>query len=57
MERQEIERIRDKVSCGAVLEQAGFQIDVRQSIRRAVKYRRGGEIAIVTHAGRGWFDL
>lgn len=56
MERQEIERIRDRVSCGVVLEQAGFQIDLKESTRRSVKYRRGGEIAIVTHAGRGWFD-
>lgn len=56
MERQEIERIKHSVSCGAVLEQAGFQVDLKESTRRAVKYRRGGEIAIVTHEGRGWFD-
>ncbi|MDW5318557.1 DUF3991 domain-containing protein [Rhizobium sp. PL01] len=56
MERQEIERIRDKVSCGVVLEQAGFQADLKESTRRAVKFRRGGQIAIVTHAGMGWFD-
>lgn len=56
MERQEIEQIRDSVSCGVVLEQAGFQKDARESTRRAVKYRRAGEIVIVTHGGRGWFD-
>lgn len=56
MKRQEIEQIRDRVSCGVVLEQAGFLIDLKESTRRAVKYRRGGEIAIVTHGGRGWFD-
>ncbi|WP_045024696.1 DUF3991 domain-containing protein [Agrobacterium arsenijevicii] len=56
MERQQIERIKDGVSCGTVLEQAGFQVDLKESTRRAVKYRRGGEIAIVTHEGRGWFD-
>ncbi|MGR9202181.1 DUF3991 and toprim domain-containing protein [Rhizobium leguminosarum] len=56
MERQEIERIRDKVSCGVVLEQAGFKVDLKESTRRAVKYRRGVEIVIVIHGGRGWFD-
>jgi len=56
MERQQIEEIRNKVSCGVVLEQAGFKVDLKESTRRAVKYRRGGEIAIVTHGGRGWFD-
>ncbi|WP_426128297.1 DUF3991 domain-containing protein [Pararhizobium sp. PWRC1-1] len=44
------------MSCGVVLEQAGFHIDLKESTRRAVKYRRDGEIAIVTHGGRGWFD-
>ncbi|MEX2697070.1 DUF3991 and toprim domain-containing protein [Rhizobium mongolense] len=56
MERREIEQLRDEVSCAVVLEQAGFEIDVRESTRRALKYRRGGEITIVTHGGRGWFD-
>ncbi|PZM16479.1 DUF3991 and TOPRIM domain-containing protein [Rhizobium tubonense] len=56
MKRDEIEKIRDQVSCGTVLQQAGFRVDVRESTPRAVKYRRSGEIAIVTHGGRGWFD-
>lgn len=56
MERREIERLRDEVSCAAVLEQAGFAIDAKESTRRAVKYRRRSEIVIVTHEGRGWFD-
>lgn len=56
MERQELEHLRDKVSCAAVLEQAGFAIDLKESTRRAVKYRRGSEIVIVIHEGRGWFD-
>ncbi|WP_244920002.1 DUF3991 and toprim domain-containing protein [Rhizobium grahamii] len=56
MERREIEALRDAVSCAAVLEQAGFAIDVRESTRRAVKFRRSSEIVIVTHQGRGWFD-
>ncbi|NTF10634.1 DUF3991 domain-containing protein [Agrobacterium rubi] len=56
MERLHIERIRDSVSCAVVLEEAGFKIDLKESTRRAVKYRRAGEIAIVIHGGRGWFD-
>ncbi|MDL2403138.1 DUF3991 and TOPRIM domain-containing protein [Rhizobium mayense] len=56
MDRGEIEALREKVSCAAVLEQTGFAIDVKESTRRAVKFRRRGEIIIVTHEGRGWFD-
>lgn len=44
------------MNCGALLERAGFAVDVRESTRRAVKFRRGGEIVIVTHEGKGWFD-
>lgn len=56
MIREELEALRAKVSCEAVLEQAGYEIDMKESTRRAVKYRRGGSIVIVTHDGRGWFD-
>ncbi len=56
MKRREIEALREQVSCAAVLEHAGFAIDAKESTRRAVKFRRGGEIIIVTHGGRGWFD-
>ncbi|KQT04625.1 hypothetical protein ASG42_23550 [Rhizobium sp. Leaf391] len=56
MKRRDIEEIRERVGCGAVLETSGFAIDVRESTRRAVKFRRGGEIVIVTHDGQGWFD-
>jgi hypothetical protein len=56
MERREIEELRDRISCAVVLEQAGFQIDLKESTRHAVKYRRGAEITIVTHGGKGWFD-
>jgi hypothetical protein len=56
IERREIESLREQVSCAAVLEQAGFAIDAKESTRRAVKFRRGGEIIIVTYQGRGWFD-
>jgi len=56
MERIELEELRERVPCAAVLENAGFAIDLRQSTRRAVKYRRGDAIVIVIHGGRGWFD-
>ena len=56
MKRAEIAELKDKVNCGVLLERAGFAIDVKESTRRAVKYRRGGEIVIVTHQGKGWFD-
>ena len=57
MERKDLEELRAKVSCGAVLETSGWKIDSKESSRRAVKYRRGErEIVIVTHGGKGWFD-
>lgn len=56
MERQELEDLRVRVSCAAVLEQAGFAVDVKESTRKAIKYRRSAEIVIVIHEGRGWFD-
>ncbi len=56
MKREELEALRAKVRCEAVLERAGYEIDLKESTRRAVKYRRGGNIVIVTHDGRGWFD-
>ena len=56
MERQELEELRERVSCAVMLEQADFAVDVRESTRKAVKYRRGAEIIIVIHEGRGWFD-
>jgi Toprim-like/Protein of unknown function (DUF3991) len=57
MERKDLEDLRDKVSCSAVLETDGWKMDRKESTKRAVKYRRGkGEIVIVTHIGKGWFD-
>src|SRR5271165_2925115 len=46
------------VSCSAVLESmAGWKLDARESTRRALKYRRGeGEVLIVNHDGRGWWN-
>jgi len=56
METREVEHLKDRVSCAAVLEKAGFAIDVKESTRRAVKHRRGDAIVIVIHGGKGWFD-
>jgi len=56
MKREEIEQLREQVGCAAVLEKAGFAIDLKESTRRAVKFRRASEIIIVTHEGKGWFD-
>ena len=53
MEKAELEELRGKVACGAVLETAGFAIDLKESTRRAVKYRRGDDIIIVIHHGQG----
>lgn len=56
VQKSEVEDLRRSVPCAGVLEKAGFAIDVKESTRRAVKYRRGGEIIIVIHEGMGWFD-
>jgi len=56
METSELEQLKEKVSCAAVLEKAGFAIDLKESTRRAVKHRRGDAIIIVIHSGKGWFD-
>jgi len=56
MEKADLEELRRKVACGAVLETAGFAVDQKESTRRAIKYRRGNDIIIVIHDGQGWFD-
>lgn len=56
MEKAELEELKDKVPCAAVLERAGFALDVKQSTRKAMKYRREASIIIVIHEGKGWFD-
>lgn len=56
MEKADIEELRGRVGCAAVLETTGFAIDLRESTPKAVKYRRGDDIIIVIHDGKGWFD-
>lgn len=55
----ELEQLRAGVNCAAVLERisGGWRLDARESTRNALKYRRGeGEILIINHDGRGWWD-
>lgn len=56
MEKQELEELKGKVPCAAVLEHRGFALDVKESTRKAMKYRRDAAIIIVIHDGKGWFD-
>jgi hypothetical protein len=55
----EIDELREKVHCAVVLEQTPpcWKLDRKESTKFSLKYRRGkGEIVIVSHAGRGWWD-
>jgi hypothetical protein len=55
----EIERLKASVSCAALLERLPppWRLDRAQSTRHSLKYRRGaGEIVIVNHDDRGWWD-
>lgn len=56
MERTDLDELRGKVPCSAVLEDAGFALDLKESTRKAMKYRRDAAIVIVIHDGKGWFD-
>jgi len=55
----EIEWLKAEVNCAALLERLPpvWRLDRAESTRRSLKYRRGGgEIVIVNHDGRGWWD-
>jgi hypothetical protein len=55
----ELDQMRASVSCAVLLERLPppWRLDKRQSTRRCLKYRRAeGEILLVTHEGRGWWD-
>ena len=55
----EIEWLKASVNCAALLERLPpvWRLDRAESTRRSLKYRRGeGEIVIVNHDGRGWWD-
>lgn len=55
----EIERLRAETNCAALLERLPppWRLDRKESTKNCLKYRRGqGEILIVNHEGRGWWD-
>ena len=55
----ELDQLRAGVSCAALLEhlQPGWLLDKGESTPRCLKYRRGaGEVLIINHGGRGWWD-
>lgn len=55
----EIERLRAEVNCAVLLERFPplWRLDRTQSSKDCLKYRRDkGEMLIVNHAGRGWWD-
>ena len=59
MSDPEIDELRDKVHCAVVLERTPppWRLDRKESTKLSLKYRRGkGEILIVSHGGRGWWD-
>jgi hypothetical protein len=59
MSDPEIEDLRDKVHCAVVLERMppSWKLDRKESTKLSLKYRRGkGEILIVNHGGKGWWD-
>lgn len=55
---REVEELKS-VSCAVLLERQSspYTLDKAGSTRNCLKYRRGkGEIILVTHGGRGWWD-
>ncbi|BAU94210.1 MULTISPECIES: DUF3991 and TOPRIM domain-containing protein [Hyphomicrobiales] len=57
MHDDELDELRARVDCRAVLENAGWELDAAESTAHAAKYRGGpAQIVIVTHSGKGWFD-
>jgi hypothetical protein len=59
IDEAELEQFRSAVDCAALLENWSppWQLDELESTRRALKYRRAdGEILIINHNGRGWWD-
>ena len=57
-DNRELEDLK-AVSCAVLLERQAppYTLDKSESTRNCLKYRRGkGEIILVTHGGRGWWD-
>jgi len=56
---EEVEQLREQVHCAVVLERQAppWRLDRAESTKHCLKYRRGkGEILILNHEGRGWWD-
>ncbi len=56
---EELERLRAEVSCAVLLEKTKdrWLLDRAGTTAKCLKYRRGsGEVLIVNHNGRGWWD-
>jgi hypothetical protein len=56
---KDVDWLKANVSCAVLLERLPpvWRLDRRESSRASLKYRRGeGEIVIVNHDGRGWWD-
>lgn len=56
---KEVEQLKQSVSIATLLERngVGWRVDEAESTRSNIKYRRGlGEVIIVNHEGRGWWD-
>lgn len=55
--QQNLWELRRRVDCSVLLERDGWTLDRGERTRPARKYRRSaGEVVIVIHSGRGWFD-
>ena len=55
----ELDQLKAGVSCAVLLErmQPGWLLDKEESTAKCLKYRRGaGEVLIINHGGRGWWD-
>ena len=55
----DLDLFRRDVNCAALLERLPppWHLDRKESTRRALKYRRDkGEVLIINHEGRGWWD-
>ena len=53
----ELVQLKAAVSCALLLERGGYSLDLNDSTKHCLKYRRGaGEVVIVNHGGQGWWD-
>ena len=54
--REKSKSCAQKVGCAAAARKGRLEGRLKESTRRAIKYRRDSNIIIVIHEGRGWFD-